>query len=91
MEYLAGLKRDQAMDATAKALKAKRGESLYESHQTKKAKKDKAKSTQPGVRRPFDREQDLQVNRFDEAAKAAMLKKARKMDERFVSGQNKYI
>jgi len=93
LEYLAGLKRDQAMDATAKVLKAKRGESLYESHEKKKAKKDKAKAMAEasGARRPFDREQDLQVNRFDEAAKAAMLKKARKMDERFVSGQNKYI
>ena len=33
-------------------------------------------------RRPFDREQDLQVNRCDDAAQAAMLKKARKMDKK---------
>jgi len=91
IEYMAGLKRDQEMEKTAKALKEKRGESLYDSHQSKKAKKEKSASSAPAVRRPFDREQDLQVNRFDDAAKAAMLKKARKMDERFVSGQNKFI
>jgi len=36
-------------------------------------------------------EQDLQVNRFDEAVKAAMLKKVRKTDKLFVSSQNKFI
>lgn len=93
VEYLAGLKRDQEMEKTAKALKAKRGESLYESHQSKKVKKETEKASTKGAttRRPFDRETDLQVNRFDEAAKVAMLKKARKMDDRFVSGQSKYI
>jgi len=39
------------------------------------------------ARRPFDRERDLKVNQFDLAVKATMLKKARKMNERFVSGQ----
>ena len=62
----------------------------------KKVKKEKAvaaaaSSSGGAARRPFDRDTDLQVNRFDEAAKAAMLKKARKMDERFVSGQSKFI
>ena len=35
IEYMAGLKRDQEMEKTAKALKEKRGESLYDSHQVR--------------------------------------------------------
>lgn len=92
IEYMASLKRDQAMAQTAKELKAKRGhDSLVDMHQKKKAKKASSSAAPPAVRRPFDRDTDLQVNRFDEAAKQAMLKKARKIDERFVSGQSKYI
>ena len=90
--YMASLKRDQAMDKASKDLKAKRGsESLYDLHQEKVKKHKSSSSSAPAVRKPFDRETDLQVNRFDEAAKQAMLKRARKMDDRFVSGQQKYL
>jgi hypothetical protein len=45
----------------------------------------------PSERRPFNRETDLQVNRFDEAQKKAVLKKAQLLDDRFSSGQSKFL
>ena len=63
------------MDMHAKKLKQKQ-----------KAEKDKSKE-----RRPFDRDVDLQANRFDEAQKKAMIKKAANLDNRFTSGQSKYL
>lgn len=42
-------------------------------------------------RRPFNRENDLKVNRFDNAQKAAVLKKAQLLDTRFGSGESKYL
>ncbi|GBP22910.1 GPALPP motifs-containing protein 1 [Eumeta japonica] len=42
-------------------------------------------------RRPFNRETDLQVNRFDEAQKKAIIKKAQNLDSRFSSGEAKYL
>ena len=57
---------------------------------SKKAKKEK-ESGKTKERRPFDRDIDLQANRFDNAAKEAMLKRARQMDDRFSSGASKYL
>uniref|UniRef100_A0A8C8RN36 GPALPP motifs-containing protein 1 n=1 Tax=Pelusios castaneus TaxID=367368 RepID=A0A8C8RN36_9SAUR len=62
---------------------SERSESLMDMHQKKlksKATEDKSKSQE---RRPFDRDQDLQVNRFDEAQKKALLKKSRELNTRF--------
>lgn len=42
-------------------------------------------------RRPFDRNIDLQVNRFDDAQKKAIFKKAQLLDTRFSSGESKYL
>lgn len=42
-------------------------------------------------RRPFSREIDLQVNKFDENQKKAVLKKAQLLDDRFSSGQSKFL
>lgn len=42
-------------------------------------------------RRPFSRDVDLQVNRFDDAQKKAVLKKAQLLDDRFSSGQSKFL
>ena len=90
LAYMASLQRDVEMEKVAEAYKKKRGnESLVDIHSKKmKAKKSEEKSTE---RRPFDRNTDLQVNRFDEAQKKAMLKKAAKLDSRFTSGSSKYI
>lgn len=45
----------------------------------------------PSERRPFSREVDLQVNRFDEAQKQAVLKKAQLLDNRFSAGESKFL
>ena len=94
LDYLASIKRDQEMEKVTQELREKRGtESLMEKHTKKLAKKAKKeeKSGKPKERRPFDRDVDLQANRFDNAAKAAMLKKAAKLDGRFSSGSSKYL
>ncbi|KAL6255198.1 hypothetical protein P5V15_013536 [Pogonomyrmex californicus] len=66
--------------------------SLLEMHQSKIAKKKKkeekeAKRTGVSTRRPFDRDIDLQVNRFDQAQKKTILMKAQLLDDRFSRGQ----
>ncbi|KYN32479.1 hypothetical protein ALC56_13337 [Trachymyrmex septentrionalis] len=66
--------------------------SLVEMHQSKIAKKKKkeekeAKRTGISTRRPFDRDIDLQVNRFDQAQKKTILMKAQLLDDRFSRGQ----
>lgn len=42
-------------------------------------------------RRPFSRDVDLQVNRFDEAQKRSIIKKAQALDTRFSRGEAKYL
>ena len=94
LEYLASIKRDEEMEKVTKELREKRGtESLMDKHSkklSKKAKKEKD-SGKTKERRPFDRDIDLQANRFDNAAKEAMLKRARQLDNRFSSGSSKYL
>ncbi|VEN39341.1 unnamed protein product [Callosobruchus maculatus] len=63
--------------------------SLMEIHQ-KKLMKDK-KSEEPAERRPFSRDIDLQVRRLDEAQKKAVLKSAHMLDDKFSSGQARYL
>lgn len=91
LAYMASLKRDQEMEKMTQELRKKRGsESLMESHQ-KKMKQKQKQDDKPKERKPFDRETDLQVNRFDDAQKKAMIKKAANIDSRFSSGQSKYL
>lgn len=60
-----------------------------------KKKKDKAKEEKkeaPKVeRRPFDREVDLKVNRFDDAMRKQYIKQAQGLSGRFGHGQTKYV
>ncbi|XP_053980294.1 serine/threonine-protein kinase prpf4B [Hylaeus volcanicus] len=70
----------------------KREKSLLEVHQSKLEKKKKkeekkAKLTGQTIRRPFDRDIDLQINRFDQAQKNAVISKAQYLDERFSRGK----
>jgi len=46
-----------------------------------------ARRTGISTRRPFDRDIDLQVNRFDQAQKKTILMKAQLLDDRFSRGQ----
>jgi len=96
LEYMASLKRDKEMENVANELKKKRGtDSLVEIHDKEKTKRRKneiaAGHRSADERRPFDRDIDLQANRFDEAAKKAMLKNARKLNDKFSSGNHKYL
>merc|ERR1712083_581715 len=94
LEYMISLKRDQEMEAVANELKKKRGsDSLVELHEKNRLKKQKTAKHSDGTsgqhgkieRRAFDRDIDLQANRFDEAAKKTMLKNARKLNDKFSS------
>lgn len=56
-----------------------------------KTMKEKAKQAadKPVERRPFDRDADLQVNRFDDAQKQRLLKKSQELNTRFSHSKEK--
>ncbi|NXT77013.1 GPAM1 protein, partial [Zapornia atra] len=62
---------------------SKRSESLMDIHQKKLKSKASEEKNKPQERRPFDRDQDLKVNRFDEAQKKALIKKSRDLNTKF--------
>ncbi|XP_065702322.2 GPALPP motifs-containing protein 1 [Patagioenas fasciata] len=62
---------------------SRRSESLMDIHQKKLKSKTSEEKNKPQERRPFDREQDLKVNRFDEAQKKALLRKSRDLNSKF--------
>lgn len=70
-------------DKVSKYNESKRAESLMSLHTKKMKEKAKDKADQPVERRPFDRDADLQVNRFDEAQKQRLLKKSQELNTRF--------
>ncbi|RVE49420.1 hypothetical protein evm_005932 [Chilo suppressalis] len=85
---------DEQEDAIRKHKKKhRRDESLLEMHarKLKKKKKKEEKDEDKKERRPFSRDVDLQVNRFDEAQKRSIIKKAQGLDTRFSRGEAKYL
>lgn len=68
---------------------SKRAESLMNLHTKKMKEKAKEKVNTPVERRPFDRDEDLQVNRFDEAQKQRLLKKSQELNTRFSHSKDK--
>ncbi|XP_035756228.1 GPALPP motifs-containing protein 1 isoform X2 [Egretta garzetta] len=62
---------------------SKRSESLMDIHQKKLKSKASEEKNKPQERRPFDRDQDLKVNRFDEAQKKALIRKSRDLNTKF--------
>merc|ERR1712059_19915 len=87
-------KRDREMEKVSGELKEKKGvTSLMNLHEDKLKKKKKEDSDAGDIkeRRPFDRDVDLQANRFDEAAKKTMLKQAARINDRFSSGNQKFL
>lgn len=62
---------------------SKRAESLMSLHTKKMKDKANEDADKPVERRPFDRDMDLQVNRFDEAQKKRLLKKSQELNTRF--------
>ncbi|XP_050307467.1 GPALPP motifs-containing protein 1 [Anthonomus grandis grandis] len=81
-------KRDKEQALEAKKHKRK-SKSLVEMHQEKIKRKDAGMSS--NERRPFSRDVDLQVNKFDDAQKKAIMKKAQLLDDRFSSGKSKFL
>lgn len=74
------------MDMAEKVSKyneSKRAESLLNMHTKKMKEKAKLEADKPVERRPFDRDEDLKVNRFDEAQKQRLLKKSQELNTRF--------
>ncbi|XP_058057975.1 GPALPP motifs-containing protein 1 [Anopheles bellator] len=86
-------KRDKEQEDLVKRHKKKhkRDKTLVEIHQKKLQKEKESKDGSETARRPFDRNVDLQANRFDEAQKKAVLKKAQLLDSRFSSGSSKFL
>ncbi|XP_072116920.1 GPALPP motifs-containing protein 1 [Mobula birostris] len=68
--------------------KSTRSESLLDMHSRKLKRKAEAEKNRPQERRPFDRDQDLQVHRFDEAQKNALIKKSKELNSRFSHGKS---
>ena len=81
---------DESRDDEKKS--EKRQKSLMELHQKKlnkkkrKEEKERKKIGKPVERRPFDRDVDLQANRFDAARKKSIVMKARELNDRFSRG-----
>ncbi|KAM6979933.1 GPALPP motifs-containing protein 1 [Aplochiton taeniatus] len=73
----------QLAEKVSKYNDSKRGESLISLHTKKMKKKSEEEGVQPVERRPFDRDNDLQVNRFDDAQKERLLKKSQELNTRF--------
>lgn len=71
--------------------KSNRPESLLELHQKELKKKKPKTEDKPADRRPFDRELDLQVNKFDDAQRKAIIKKSQKLDSRFSHGDSQFL
>ncbi|XP_017312964.1 GPALPP motifs-containing protein 1 [Ictalurus punctatus] len=77
-------KKDLEMaEKVSKYNESKRAESLLSIHAKKMKRKAAEDSKKPVERKPFDRDADLQVNRFDEAQKKALLKKSQELNTRF--------
>lgn len=87
--------KDEEQEAAVKKHKKKhkRDESLLEMHQKKLKKKKKKEESEDGKkeRRPFSRDVDLQVNRFDDAQKKSIIKKSQNLNSRFSRGEAKYL
>ncbi|XP_075983632.1 uncharacterized protein LOC142981523 [Anticarsia gemmatalis] len=93
MRHIANRDDEQESAVKKHKKKHKREESLLEMHQKKLKKKKKKEEKEDGKkeRRPFSRDVDLQVNRFDEAQKKSIIKKAQDLNSRFGRGEAKYL
>ncbi|XP_025190496.1 GPALPP motifs-containing protein 1 [Melanaphis sacchari] len=92
LKLIAIQKRDEQMEKLAETSVKRKPYSLLEMHQEKlkKQKKEKLKE-EPVERRPFSREIDLQCNKFDNAQKQSILKKASQLNNRFSQGESRFL
>ncbi|VVC25906.1 Protein of unknown function DUF3752 [Cinara cedri] len=85
-------KRDSQMEILAETSEKRKPYSLLEMHQEKLKKEKKEKiDNLPKERRPFSREIDLQSNKFDNAQKQSILKKASQLNNRFSQGESRFL
>uniref|UniRef100_A0A8K9VE53 GPALPP motifs-containing protein 1 n=1 Tax=Oncorhynchus mykiss TaxID=8022 RepID=A0A8K9VE53_ONCMY len=79
----------QMAEKVSKYNETKRGESLISLHEKQMKKRKLDEGAKPVERRAFDRDQDLQVNKFDEAQKQRLLKKSQELNTRFGHSKEK--
>ncbi|XP_062302468.1 GPALPP motifs-containing protein 1 [Osmerus eperlanus] len=79
----------QLADKVSQYNESKRGESLINLHKKKMKRKAEEEGHKVVERRAFDRDNDLQVNRFDEAQKQRLLKKSQELNTRFSHSQDR--
>ncbi|KAL1021650.1 hypothetical protein UPYG_G00016140 [Umbra pygmaea] len=79
----------QLAEKVSKYNETKRGESLISLHEKKMKKRKAEEGAKPVERRAFDRDTDLQVNKFDEAQKQRLLKKSQELNTRFGHSKEK--
>ncbi|XP_050534403.1 GPALPP motifs-containing protein 1 [Daktulosphaira vitifoliae] len=93
LRQIAIKKRNMQMEKMAETSEKRKPYSLVEIHQEKlkKEKKKKSEKKSPQERRPFSRDIDLQSNRFDNAQKQSILKKASQLNNRFSQGESKFL
>ncbi|XP_033127066.1 GPALPP motifs-containing protein 1-like isoform X2 [Anneissia japonica] len=83
-------KRDQEIEERISTFNQNtRGTSLVDMHQKELKRKMQEDDNEPQERRPFDREVDLQVNRFDDAKKKRLLKESAKLNDKFSHGSDR--
>lgn len=46
---------------------------------------------EPKERKPFDREEDLKINKMDDAKRKAIIKKSHEINSRFKIGSKKFL
>lgn len=89
-EDIAAKKRDEKLSEMVESYNSKkRAEPLIDMH--KKKKKEMEPKEGKKERRPFSREEDMNVNKFDDVQKEKILKKARHLNDRFSSGDRKFL
>ena len=69
----------------------KRDKSLLSSHQKELKKRKKEEDSQPKVRKAFDRDEDLKLNKLDDAKKKALIKKSQELNSKFKVGRQRFL
>ncbi|KZS21845.1 GPALPP motifs-containing protein 1 [Daphnia magna] len=84
-------KRNQKLEkVVAEHDKTKRSESLLKMHQ-KELLKIKGNLSKPSERKPFDRDEDLKLNKLDDAKRKSLIKKSQELNSKFKIGNQKYL
>lgn len=88
MLYVQSKKKKNKKDSKDKKKKKKKHHSKDSDEETDKKKKSKEKKEE---RRPFDREKDLQVTRFDDAQRKSVIKRSQELGSRFGNSSMQFL